>query len=63
MSILFTTGVDYVEGHFLATAGPQMNYDFSKAGIRLFGNTVESRIGTHSAVENFRRDDDSFGLL
>ncbi len=28
MSILFTTGVDYVEGHFLATASPQMNYDF-----------------------------------
>ncbi|HRO27597.1 MAG TPA: EAL domain-containing protein [Luteimonas sp.] len=28
MSILFTTGVDYVEGHFLATPGPAMNYDF-----------------------------------
>lgn len=28
MSILFSTGVDYVEGHFLATAGPEMNYDF-----------------------------------
>jgi multidomain signaling protein FimX len=28
MSILFSTGVDYVEGHFLATASPQMNYDF-----------------------------------
>ncbi|MCR6661931.1 MAG: EAL domain-containing protein [Luteimonas sp.] len=28
MSILFTSGVDYVEGHFLATASPQMNYDF-----------------------------------
>lgn len=28
MSILFTIGVDYVEGHFLAGAGPDMNYDF-----------------------------------
>ncbi len=28
MSILFSAGVDYVEGHFLATAGPDMNYDF-----------------------------------
>lgn len=28
MSILFSTGVDYVEGHFLAGAGPEMNYDF-----------------------------------
>jgi len=28
MSILFSTGVDYVEGHFLAAAGPEMNYDF-----------------------------------
>ena len=28
MSILFSTGVDYVEGHFLATAGPEMSYDF-----------------------------------
>ena len=28
MSILFSSGVDYVEGHFLAAAGPQMNYDF-----------------------------------
>lgn len=28
MSILFSAGVDYVEGHFLATAGPEMNYDF-----------------------------------
>ena len=28
MSILFSAGVDYVEGHFLASAGPQMNYDF-----------------------------------
>lgn len=28
MSILFSTGVDYVEGHFLAGAGPDMNYDF-----------------------------------
>jgi len=29
MTILFTSGVDYVEGHFLAAAGPEMNYDFS----------------------------------
>lgn len=28
MSILFSAGVDYVEGHFLAGAGPDMNYDF-----------------------------------
>jgi diguanylate cyclase (GGDEF)-like protein/PAS domain S-box-containing protein len=28
MSILFSAGVDYVEGHFLAGAGPEMNYDF-----------------------------------
>jgi diguanylate cyclase (GGDEF)-like protein/PAS domain S-box-containing protein len=28
MSILFSTGVDYVEGHFLAGSGPDMNYDF-----------------------------------
>jgi hypothetical protein len=28
MSILFSTGVDYVEGHFLAGSGPEMNYDF-----------------------------------
>jgi diguanylate cyclase (GGDEF)-like protein/PAS domain S-box-containing protein len=28
MSVLFTSGVDYVEGHFLAPAGPEMNYDF-----------------------------------
>ena len=28
MSILFSTGVDYVEGPFLAAAGPDMNYDF-----------------------------------
>lgn len=28
MSILFSAGVDYVEGHFLAAAGPDMNYDF-----------------------------------
>ncbi|MDQ3493948.1 MAG: EAL domain-containing protein [Pseudomonadota bacterium] len=28
MSILFGSGVDYVEGHFLASAGPEMNYDF-----------------------------------
>jgi len=28
MSVLFGMGVDYVEGNFLAAAGPQMNYDF-----------------------------------
>jgi len=28
MSVLFSSGVDYVEGHFLATASPVMNYDF-----------------------------------
>lgn len=28
MSILFGAGVDYVEGHFLAAAGPDMAYDF-----------------------------------
>lgn len=28
MSVLFTCGVSMVEGHFLASADPQMNYDF-----------------------------------
>ncbi len=28
MAILFSTGIDYVEGNFLAPAGPEMNYDF-----------------------------------
>ncbi|GAA4868578.1 EAL domain-containing response regulator [Luteimonas vadosa] len=28
ISILFGAGVDYVEGHFLAGAGPEMTYDF-----------------------------------
>ncbi len=28
MSALFSIGVDYVEGHFLAVAGPDMNYEF-----------------------------------
>ena len=28
MSILFSSGVDYVQGFFLATPGPSMNYDF-----------------------------------
>jgi multidomain signaling protein FimX len=28
MSVLFSSGVDYVEGHFLAGSGPEMNYDF-----------------------------------
>ncbi len=29
MSILFSAGTDYAQGHFLAAAGPSMNYDFS----------------------------------
>lgn len=29
MSVLFSTGVDYVEGHFLAPAAAEMNYDFA----------------------------------
>ncbi len=29
LTTLFTSSVDYVEGHFLASAGPEMNYDFS----------------------------------
>ena len=28
MAILFSAGVDYVEGNFLAPAGPEMTYDF-----------------------------------
>lgn len=28
MAILFSCGIDYVEGYFLAPAGPEMNYDF-----------------------------------
>ncbi|WP_159015239.1 EAL domain-containing response regulator [Cognatiluteimonas profundi] len=28
MSVLFSSGVDFVEGHFLAPAGPDMNYEF-----------------------------------
>ncbi|NUS37851.1 MAG: EAL domain-containing protein [Lysobacter sp.] len=28
MAILFSSGIDYVEGYFLAPAGPEMNYDF-----------------------------------
>lgn len=28
MSVLFSVGVDYVEGHFLAPASPEMNYEF-----------------------------------
>ncbi|KGQ20746.1 Membrane protein [Lysobacter dokdonensis DS-58] len=28
MTFLFTSGVDYVQGHFLAAAGPDMDYDF-----------------------------------
>jgi EAL domain-containing protein (putative c-di-GMP-specific phosphodiesterase class I) len=29
MAFLFTSGVDYVEGNFLAAPGPAMSYDFS----------------------------------
>ena len=28
MTILFSQGIDYVEGNFLAIAGPDMNYEF-----------------------------------
>jgi hypothetical protein len=28
MTVLFGSGVDYVEGHFLAPAGPEMTYEF-----------------------------------
>ncbi len=28
MSVLFTAGVGYAQGHFLAIAGPEMDYDF-----------------------------------
>ncbi|MFC0677830.1 EAL domain-containing protein [Lysobacter korlensis] len=28
MSVLFTAGVDYAQGHFLAPAGPDMDYEF-----------------------------------
>ncbi|HVQ32444.1 MAG TPA: EAL domain-containing protein, partial [Lysobacter sp.] len=28
MTFLFTSGVDFVQGHFLAAAGPEMDYDF-----------------------------------
>ncbi len=28
MTVLFSSGVDYCEGHFLAMPGPDMNYDF-----------------------------------
>ena len=28
MAILFSSGIDYVEGYFLAPAGPEMNYEF-----------------------------------
>jgi hypothetical protein len=30
MTVLFSIGVDYVEGNFLAPPGTQMNYDFSQ---------------------------------
>ena len=29
MTMLFSAGIDYVQGDFLAPAGPDMNYDFS----------------------------------
>ena len=29
LTTLFSSGVDYVEGHFLSPAGPDLNYDFS----------------------------------
>jgi diguanylate cyclase (GGDEF)-like protein/PAS domain S-box-containing protein len=29
MTMLFSAGIDYVQGDFLAPAGPEMNYDFS----------------------------------
>ena len=29
MTLLFSSGVDYVQGDFLAAAGPDMTYDFS----------------------------------
>ncbi len=29
MTLLFSAGIDYVQGDFLASAGPDMNYDFS----------------------------------
>ena len=29
MTLLFSAGVDYVQGDFLAPAGPDMTYDFS----------------------------------
>jgi diguanylate cyclase (GGDEF)-like protein/PAS domain S-box-containing protein len=29
MTILFGAGIDYAQGHFLAAAGPEMDYDFS----------------------------------
>ncbi len=30
MTVLFSSGVDFVQGHFLAAASPEMNYDFSQ---------------------------------
>jgi len=30
MAVLFTSGVDFVEGRFLASPGPKMNFDFSQ---------------------------------
>ena len=28
MTVLFSAGIDYVQGHFLAAPGPGMNYEF-----------------------------------
>jgi EAL domain-containing protein (putative c-di-GMP-specific phosphodiesterase class I) len=28
MSTLFSAGIDYAQGHFLAPAGPEMDYEF-----------------------------------
>lgn len=30
MTILFSSGIDYVEGRFLASPGPEMNFDFNQ---------------------------------
>ena len=29
MSLLFTSGVDYVQGDFVGPAGPEMNFEFN----------------------------------
>jgi multidomain signaling protein FimX len=28
MTTLFSAGIDYAQGHFLAPAGPEMDYEF-----------------------------------